>query len=103
MEEKTELEQCVLLNDSILVELKEGDSRTKSGIILHESSKRTKGEIVKTGPGVYTQNGEQLPMQVKTGDIVLLKNDKDSYKDIKLDGGNYKFANEREVTVVLKR
>jgi len=103
MKEKTELESCSLLNDSILIELLDEDDVTKSGIILQGSIRETKGTVVKTGPGVFTQNGEQLPMQVKVGDVVMLNKSKDNYKDVSLDEVKYKFTNEREVTIVLQR
>lgn len=100
-EDRPELEQCKLLNDSILVRMDEGGNKTESGLIL-SAGLETEGVVAKTGPGAYTQQGEQLPMQVKVGDVVRLKNDEENYKTVRLDGDKYLFANEREIILILK-
>ena len=62
------------LHDRILVKRLEEEQVTKGGIIIPDSAKEKpiKGEVVAAGPGKVADDGKQIPMGVKTGDIVKI-------------------------------
>ena len=55
------------LADRVVIEPKEAEEKTASGIIIPDSAKEKpqKGKVVATGPGTKDEK-----MEVKTGDIV---------------------------------
>ena len=61
------------LGDRLVVEPKESEERTASGIILPETAKEKpqEGEVLAVGPGRRDEEGERIPMDVKKGDTVL--------------------------------
>jgi len=63
------------LGDRVLVKADEKkESTTKSGIIIADSitmDKKVYGEVVSIGTGIFSQNGERIPMTVKVGDRVM--------------------------------
>jgi chaperonin GroES len=60
-----------LLNRIVIRKL-EPQTKTASGIIVNKPESASYGVVLEAGPGVYDQNGKQVPMSVKTGDTVLL-------------------------------
>lgn len=88
------------LGDYVLVKDETVDEKAKkSKIILTNSIER--GDTVATkvlavGPGIYTQNGLRIPMNVKVGDTVIYKKDIGGTK-IKLDGEEYILFHEHEL------
>jgi chaperonin GroES len=91
------------LADRVIIKMPEkGDSKTASGIILSESSKRgtaVMGEVVLVGPGIYTQLGNLIPMTVKVGDLVMYKKDMGG-DPIKIDGVEYLLFREQDLLMV---
>ena len=67
------------LGDRVLVKPEQvGDKTTKSGIIITDSASRGEtvfGEVVAIGPGIFTHNGERIPISVEVGDKVMYKKD----------------------------
>jgi chaperonin GroES len=61
------------LEDRILVQPLEAESRTESGIYLPESAKEKpmQGKVVACGPGKRLDNGERITPIVKKGDTVV--------------------------------
>lgn len=63
------------LGDRILVRPHEKkENKTSSGIILTESSSQSQkvyGDVVSVGTGIFSQNGERIPMTVQVGDTVM--------------------------------
>ena len=63
------------LGDRVLVKPQEKtENKTASGIILTESSTQSQkvyGEVVSVGTGIFSQNGERIPMTVQVGDTVM--------------------------------
>ena len=63
------------LGDRVLVRPQEKqETKTASGIILTESSQQSQkvyGEVVSIGTGIFSQNGERIPMTVQVGDVVM--------------------------------
>ena len=61
------------LGDRVVVEVAEVELKTKSGIIMPETSKEKpqKGKIVAVGTGKLLDNGTRAAMEVKSGDEVI--------------------------------
>ena len=58
----------------VLVKRVDPITKTKSGIILTDNSKMelNYGTVISTGPGLTYTNGVKRPMDIKTGQTVLL-------------------------------
>jgi len=61
------------LADRVVVEPKEEEEVTASGIVLPETAKEKpqKGSVIAVGPGKTDDQGNLIPMEVKVGDVVL--------------------------------
>ena len=68
------------LTNRIIIKKKKietGDVKSKSGILLPDSAKRTmfpEGTVVAVGPGSRTVKGELIPLEVRVGEIVMYHN-----------------------------
>ena len=98
--------EAVPLEDRVIVKLAPRQEKSKGGIHLPDSMKRDaleslKGEVLACGPGRLIENGARAPMQVKTGDTVLLG--KYAGSDVVIEGEEFRIVNETEVLAVLRR
>jgi chaperonin GroES len=61
------------LSDRLVIEPKEKEGKTASGIILPETAKEKpqEGTVMAAGPGRIDNDGKRIEMDVKTGDVVL--------------------------------
>ena len=61
------------LGDRLVVEPKERESTTASGLVLPETAKEKpqEGEVIAVGPGRRDEDGKRIKMDVEVGDIVL--------------------------------
>ncbi len=61
------------LSDRLVIEPKEKEGKTVSGIILPETAKEKpqEGTVLAAGPGRMDEAGKRIAMDVKTGDVVL--------------------------------
>ncbi len=61
------------LGDRLVVEPRERESTTASGLVLPETAKEKpqEGEVIAVGPGRRDDDGDRIEMDVKVGDIVL--------------------------------
>ena len=88
------------LGDRVLIKPESlGEKKTKSGLILTDSAQRGArvwGEVVSVGTGVFSQNGERIPMTVKVGDSVLYEHDM-AGSPIEIDGEKYLLFNEHQL------
>lgn len=90
------------LHDRILVErVEEGESQ-KGAIIIPDSAKEKpqQGVVVAVGNGKRLENGEVIPLVVKTGDRVLFA--KYAGSEAKIDDQEYLIMREDEVLAVLE-
>ena len=74
------------IGDLILVKEQEKIDKTTSGIIIPDSVENdyVYADVISTGPGLFTQTGDRIPMTGKPGDTVVLhKNQSGSNKKIK--------------------
>ena len=61
------------LEDRVLVQPIEGESKTASGIYLPETAKEkpVRGKVIGVGPGKRLDNGQRAQMSVRSGDTVV--------------------------------
>ena len=61
------------MGDQVLLQKKEGQETTKSGIILTANSNNYEyAEVIAVVGGLFTQTGDRIPMTVKIGDTAML-------------------------------
>lgn len=62
------------LGDNVLVQQKKADEVTSFGLVLPgKDEKKPEGEVMAIGPGKILEDGTRSKMDVKVGDVVLLK------------------------------
>lgn len=61
------------LSDRVIVRPLEAEEKTAGGLYIPDSAKEKpqQGEILAVGPGKVSDDGKQIPMEVKVGDKVL--------------------------------
>jgi chaperonin GroES len=61
------------LHDRVLIKRTEQDNKTAGGIIIPDTAKEkpVEGEVMAAGSGARTEDGNVIPLDVKTGDRVL--------------------------------
>ena len=84
------------LADRVVVEPKEAEEKTASGIIIPDSAKEKpqKGSIVAVGPGTKDEK-----MEVKVGDTVLYG--KYAGTEISIDGKDYLIMKQSDILAVV--
>ena len=89
------------LNDRVLVEALDQESKTKGGIIIPDTAKEKpqQGKVIAAGPGARTEDGKLQPMGVKAGDKILFG--KWSGTEVKIDGDDLIIMKESDVLGVL--
>jgi chaperonin GroES len=90
------------IGDQILIKVEKVSEKTKGGIILVDRDMNfTKGTVVATGDGLFTQTGDRIPMTVKVDDeVYVYKSNLGENKSIVLDDTDYMLIRESEVGVV---
>lgn len=93
------------LGDRVLLsELESEASTTAGGIIIPDSVKQEdvkKAKVESIGPGIYTQNGVLIPMNVKVGDEVIIPPYHQG-TEIKIGGNKYILMRESEILMVIQ-
>ena len=84
------------LSDRVLVEPKQAEEKTASGIIIPDTAKEKpqKGTVVAVGPGTKDET-----MQVKIGDVVLYG--KYAGTEITVDGKDYLMMRQSDILAVI--
>lgn len=90
------------LGDRLVVEPKEREERTASGIILPETAKEKpqEGEVLAVGPGRRDDEGDRIPMDVKKGDTVLYA--KYAGTEVKVDDKKLLILKESDILALVK-
>jgi chaperonin GroES len=90
------------LNDRVLVRRTDTQEEIKGGIIIPDTAKEKPQEaiVVAVGPGKLDDNGKRLPMNVKTGDRVLIG--KYPGTDIKLEDVEHTILREDEILAIVQ-
>ena len=91
------------LHDRVVVKRIEENETMQGGLYIPDSAKEKpqQGEVVAVGNGKRTEEGKQLPMDVKVGDRILFG--KYSGTEIKIDGEEFLIMREEEVLGILKK
>lgn len=89
------------LNDRIIVEPSEAETRTASGLVLPDSAqeKPQRGRVIAVGPGKRLDNGTLAVPDVSAGDTVLYG--KYSGTEVKLAGKDYVILRAEDVLGIL--
>ena len=85
------------LNDRVLVEALDQETKTKGGIIIPDTAKEKpqQGKVIAAGPGARTEDGKLQPMGVKAGDKILFG--KWSGTEVKIDGKDLLIMKESDI------
>ncbi|NHZ85678.1 MAG: co-chaperone GroES [Planctomycetia bacterium] len=89
------------LEDRVVVEPKEAEDKTASGIILPDTAQEKPQEatVVAMGPGKASDSGTIVKMTVKVGDKVLYG--KYSGTEVTVDGKDYLIMRESDILAIL--
>lgn len=90
------------LEDRVLIQIKEAESTTASGIVLPDSAKEKEqeGVVVAVGPGRF--DGEaRVPMDIAVGDTVVFS--KYGGTELKHNGEEYLLLNARDVLAIIEK
>ena len=90
------------LQDRILVQRVEEETKTKGGIIIPDTAKEkpAEGKVIAVGSGKIGDDGKRIPLEIKKGDRVLFG--KYSGSEIKIDGEEYLIMREDDVLGVVE-
>ncbi|WP_020472489.1 co-chaperone GroES [Zavarzinella formosa] len=89
------------LNDKILVERLEAETKTLGGIVLPDSAqeKPKQGKVLELGEGKALDSGKRSAFQVKKGDTVLFTSYAGS--EITVDGKEYLIMTEDDILAIV--
>ncbi len=90
------------LHDRIVAKRIEAAEEVRGGIIIPDSAKDKpqEAEVIAVGPGKMDESGNRLPVDVKTGDRVLIG--KYAGNEIKVDGQDVVILREDDVLAVIE-
>ena len=85
------------LGDRLIVRAVEEEETPASGIVLPDTAKEKpqKGEVLAVGDGARDDDGERIPLDVATGDVVLYS--KYGGTEVKVDGEDLLVLRESDV------
>ncbi len=89
------------LGDRLVVEPKEREQTTASGLVLPETAKEKpqEGTVIAVGPGRRDDDGKRVEMDVAVGDVVLYA--KYGGTEIKLDDKKVLILKESDVLAIV--
>ena len=90
------------LNDRVLVQRVEEETKTKGGIIIPDTAKEkpAEGKIVAAGNGRLGDDGKRIPLEVKKGDRVLFS--KYGGTEVKVEGEEYLIMREDDILGIIE-
>tara|TARA_Y100001937_G_scaffold11548_1_gene14281 strand:+ start:9574 stop:9876 length:303 start_codon:yes stop_codon:yes gene_type:complete len=92
------------LGDRVLVRPTQTETKTKGGIIIADSitmNHKVYGEVVSVGTGIFSQNGERIPMTVSVGDTVMYEKQHASNK-VEVGDEEFILFNEHQLIGIVK-
>ena len=91
------------LHDRVVIRRAEGDIKSKGGIIIPDTAKEKpqEGEVIAVGPGARDESGKLIPLDVKTGDLILFG--KWSGTEVKLSGEDLLIMKESDIMGIVER
>ena len=89
------------LQDRILVQRVEEESKTKGGIIIPDTAKEkpAEGKVIAAGNGKVGEDVKRVALEVKIGDLILFG--KYSGTEVKIEGEEYLIMREDDVLGVI--
>lgn len=89
------------LGSRVLIKMKEGEEKTKSGIILAEAAqeKPQVAEVIEVGPGEII-DGKPETMQVKKGDNIIIS--QYSGTKVKYEGTEYIIVKQDDILAIVE-
>ncbi|MBZ8176775.1 co-chaperone GroES [Corynebacterium poyangense] len=90
------------LEDRILVQIKEAETTTASGLVIPDSAKEKPQEasVIAVGPGRFDEKGDRIPLDVKEGDTVIFS--KYGGTEIKYNGQDYLILSARDILAIVE-
>lgn len=90
------------LQDRILVQRVEEETKTKGGIIIPDTAKEkpAEGKVVAAGNGKVGDDGNRIALEIKVGDRILFG--KYSGTEVKIEGEEYLIMREDDVLGVIE-
>ena len=90
------------LHNYVLLQRIEEENKTAGGIIIPDNAreKPVRGRVIATGDGIF-ENGQKIPMSVKTNDTVLFAKWASSANEVKIDGVDYVLIKESDILGIL--
>ena len=90
------------LEDRVLIQMKEAESTTTSGLVIPDSAKEKpqEGVVIAAGPGRF-DGDDRVPMDIKVGDTVVFS--KYGGTELKYDGEEYLLLNSRDVLAIIEK
>ena len=90
------------LEDRVLIQIKEAESTTASGLVIPDSAKEKpqEGVDIAAGPGRF-DGDDRVPMDIKVGDTVVFS--KYGGTELKYDGEEYLLLNSRDVLAIIEK
>ncbi len=91
------------LGDRVVIKVVEGETKTKSGIVLPDTAKEKpqEGEVVAVGTGKILENGQRVALDVKAGDRIIFS--KYAGTEVKVDGQEYLIVSERDILAIVEK
>ncbi len=89
------------LEDRIVVEPKEAETTTVSGLVIPDTAKEKpqQGTVLAVGPGRTLDNGSVAALNINVGDVVLYS--KYGGTEVSIQGKDYLILNSRDVLAVM--
>jgi len=89
------------LHDRVVVKRIEQDNKTAGGIIIPDTAKEKpiEGEVMAAGNGARTEDGNVIPLDVKTGDRVLFT--KWAGTEVTIDGEELLVMKESDIVGII--
>ena len=90
------------LQDRILVQRVEEETKTKGGIIIPDTAKEkpAEGKVTAVGNGKLGEDGKRVALEIKKGDRILFG--KYSGTEVKIEGEEYLIMREEDVLGVIE-
>lgn len=90
------------LQDRVLVQRIETESKVKGGLVLPDSAKKKQetAKVIAIGPGKKDQSGKLMPIGVKPGETILM--DKYSGQDVTVNGEEFVVVRDSDIIATVE-
>lgn len=90
------------LDDRVVIEVLEAESKTAGGIVLPDTAKEKpqQGKVVAVGPGRALESGGRAKPEIKKGDIVLFS--KYGGDEVEIKGKDCRIMKESDILAIIE-